>query len=275
MLSTVTLGAEVSTTPAAVEVAEPLYAPKISVIMPAYNESGRIAECVLRARAHLERILLPYEIIVVDDGSEDGTRAEALSIRDKSHVGVVGYDRNQGKGSALKFGTRYARGEFVVFMDSDADVRPDLVEQYVEILKDADIAIASKWHPESKVSTPLTRRFLSHGFHCLVMLLTGVRVSDTQTGFKAFRREALTKIMNLLSVKRYAFDVEVLTIASMLKMRIVEMPVKIQLGSLFSVREVLRMLIDLLGIAYRLRVIRWYQKNLHNTHAVYKAIIRW
>lgn len=145
----------------------------------------------------------------------------------------------------------------------------------MKALKDADIAIASKWHPESQVTTPLPRRFLSYAFHILVMLLTGVRVSDTQSGLKAFRLDALRTIMRLLSVKHYAFDVEVLTVASMLKMRIVELPVRIQLGSLFSARHVLRMLIDILRITYRLRVIRWYQRNLHNPQPHYKPIIRW
>jgi hypothetical protein len=137
------------------------------------------------------------------------------------------------------------------------------------------IVLASKRHPDSKVSAPLMRRFLSYGFHCLVILLTGVRVSDTQSGFKAFRREALAKIMTLVSVKRYAFDVEVLVVTKLLKLRIAELPVKIRLGSLFSARQVFRMLVDLLEITYRLRVIRWYQKNLHNPKGAYEAIVKW
>jgi hypothetical protein len=119
------------------------------------------------------------------------------------------------------------------------------------------------------------RRLLSHAFNRLVMLLTGLRVSDTQTGFKAFRREALEKIMNLVSVKHYAFDVELLVAAKLLRLRIVELPIKISLASLFSVRYVLRMFVDLLGITYRLRVIHWYQSNLHNPEAAYKPIIKW
>jgi hypothetical protein len=160
-------------------------------------------------------------------------------------------------------------------MDSDADVKPDLMKQYVTVLRNNDIALASKWHPDSRVSTPVMRRLLSHAFNLLVMLLTGLRVSDTQSGFKAFRREALDKIMNLVSVKHYAFDVELLVAAKLLKLRIIELPIKIHLNSLFSARYVLRMLVDLLGITYRLRVTQWYQKNLHNPQAVYKPIVKW
>jgi len=79
----------------------------------------------------------------------------------------------------------------------------------------------------------------------------------------------------LVSVKRYAFDVELLAVARLLKLRVVELPVKIRLGSLFSARQVIRMLVDVLGITYRLRVIRWYQKNLHNRQPKYKPIIEW
>ncbi len=252
-----------------------MVAPKISVIMPAYNEEAHIAQSIRRAMAHLEGLVRPYEIIVVDDGSTDGTCREAKRAGRNPHLRVVGYPRNQGKGFAVKYGVKHITGDFVVFMDSDADVEPDLIEQYLTILKENDIAIASKRHPDSRVSAPILRKFLSHGFHGLVMVLTGVRVSDTQSGFKAFRREALTDIMNLVSVKRYAFDVEMLTVARLLKLRIAELPVRIQLGSLFSVRQVVRMLVDLLGITYRLRVIRWYQRNLHNHQAHYKPIIKW
>ena len=79
--------------------------------------------------------------------------------------------------------------------------------------------------------------------------------------------------MSLVSVKYYASDVELLTVAKLLKLRVVELAVKIRLGSLFSARQVVRMLLDVLGITYRLRVIRWYQKNLHNREAAYKLII--
>lgn len=249
--------------------------PKLSVIMPAYNEEDKIAQCILSTRAHLDRLDLPYEMIIVDDGSTDRTREEALRIRGNSHVRVVGYQRNQGKGAAIRFGLEYAKGDVVVFMDADADVRPDHVQRYVNALKDADIAIASKWHPESKITAPLPRRFLSYAFHILVMLLIGVRVSDTQSGLKAFRLDALRTIMRLVSVKHYTFDAEVLAVASLLKMRIVELPVRIQLASLFSARQVLRMLVDLLGITYRLRVIHWYQSNLHNLNPHYEPIVKW
>ena len=252
-----------------------LVGPKISVIMPAYNEEKMISKCISDARVHLENLACPYEIIIVDDGSTDGTRAEAVRASVNPHVKVVGYDRNQGKGFAIKHSTKYVTGDVVIFMDSDADVKPDLIKQYVTALRNNDIALAPKWHPDSRVSTPMMRRLLSHAFNRLVLLLTGLRVSDTQSGLKALRREAFDTIMNLVSVRHYAFDVELLVAAKLLKLRIIELPIKIRLNSLFGARYVLRMLVDLLGITYRLRLIHWYQQNLQNMHAEYSPIIRW
>jgi len=243
--------------------------------MPVFNEQGRIAECIKIARVRLDELGMPYEIIVVDDGSTDSTRAEAMSVRSNPHVNVVGYSQNRGKGFAIKHGAKYVTGDVVIFMDGDAEVKPELINRYIRALNEHDLAIATKYHPDSKVSAPIMRKLLSHGFHCLVILLTGVRVSDTQSGFKAFRREALSKIMNLISVKHYAFDVEMLTVARLLKLKTAELPITIELNALFSARHVLRMLVDLIGITYRLRVIHWYQTNLHHSTADYKPIINW
>ena len=142
-------------------------------------------------------------------------------------------------------------------------------------LRHEDLAIGSKRHPNSRVESPAERKLLSACFNYLARFLTGIKYSDTQSGLKAFRTSSLKRIMPLVSVKRYAFDVEILTVASLLKMKVVEMPVRIQLSARFRVRSVLRMLVDLLGITYRLRIKRWYQRNLHNGSAEYSPILRW
>ncbi len=89
-----------------------------------------------------------------------------------------------------------------------------------------------------------------------------MRLSDTQTGLKAIRREAFANVFPRLSVKRYAFDVEMLALANLLGLKLVELPIDIRVRKLFSFQEVWRMFLDLLGITYRLRVSRWYQRVL-------------
>jgi dolichyl-phosphate beta-glucosyltransferase len=172
-------------------------------------------------------------------------------------------------------GLHRATGQFAFLVDSDAEIRPKDLWVYVKSLESADIAIGSKRHPLSTVRTPIIRRFLSLGFNVLERLLTGLRVSDTQAGLKAAKTATLYRILPLLSVKRYAFDAELLAVASLLDCKIRELPVNMDLKATFSARHVFRMLIDLLGIAYRLRVRRWYQKNLANMSDTYKPIIPW
>jgi dolichol-phosphate mannosyltransferase len=235
--------------------------PELSLIMPAYNEEDNIGLVIAKVDDAVSRMGLRYELIVVDDGSIDNTRAKARDYaRNNGHVKVVSYGNNLGKGYALKTGFSHAVGDLVIFIDSDADIDPKQVERYVEALKDADVVVASKRHPQSKVDAPLVRKILSHGFNVLVKLLAGLRLGDTQTGLKAVRRSALVSVFSKLVVKRYAFDVELLALANLLRLKIVELPVNIRLRNLFSVRESWRMFLDLLGVAYRLRVLRWYQR---------------
>jgi glycosyltransferase involved in cell wall biosynthesis len=198
----------------------------------------------------------------------------AQTVYDK-RVRVVGYVRNRGKGSALKEGFSFATGEFCFLVDSDLEIQARDLGGYVRELENADIVIGSKRHSNSVVRTPTMRKFLSVGFNVLERVLTGVKVSDTQSGLKCARSSALYRILPLLSVKRYAFDAELLTVASLANLRIKEMPVKIQLKATFSIRQVFRMFIDLLGIAYRLRVRHWYQKNMVKMSESYKPIIPW
>jgi glycosyltransferase involved in cell wall biosynthesis len=235
----------------------------LSFVLPAYNEE----ECIVGCLDSLDRVVkdvgVPYEIVVVDDGSEDKTALRAVNYASQNgHVRVVTYVQNVGKGYAVRRGFLESKGKAVVFVDSDLEVDLDEVASYVMALEGGDIAIASRWHPDSVVEMPFVRRMLGVGFHVLVRLLTGVKFRDTQAGLKALRRSAFVDIIPRLAVKRFAFDVELLALADLYGLRVVEMPVNIRMKGLFSLREVWRMFLDLLGIAYRLRVVRWYQRAL-------------
>jgi len=129
-------------------------------------------------------------------------------------------------------------------------------------LKDADLVIASKRHPKSRVDACFSRRFLSCGFNILVRLLVGLDIKDTQAGLKAVKRTALRRVFPLLSVKRYAFDVELIAVSKLLGLKIVELPVNMQLNGKFKLKDAWRMFIDVLGIAYRLRITKFYQRKL-------------
>ncbi|MDQ1280791.1 MAG: hypothetical protein QG670_2054 [Thermoproteota archaeon] len=250
----------------------------VSVVMPAFNEEEIISSSIKTTCNVLEKGQMNYELIVVNDGSHDQTFETAWkeAAKHNGHVKVVGYNPpNNGKGYALKYGTAYAKGDYVLFLDSDLEIDPSNLSKYLKVVEGADLVIASKRHPDSKVDEPLTRRIMSFCFHMFVRLLTGVNVSDTQAGLKGFRAESLKKILPLLSVKKYAFDVELLVVAKLHKMKVVELPVAISLKAGFKVGNIARMFVDTLGIAYRLRVLHWYQRNINNQSPKHTHIIQW
>jgi glycosyltransferase involved in cell wall biosynthesis len=247
---------------------------RISVVLPAYNEGECIGQSIAMVKKQFASAYNDLEIVVVDDGSTDNTRVAAEAVAD-DQIRVIGYKTNKGKGHAIRKGLNSVTGEFCFLVDSDMEISAKDLSQYIKALDRVDIAIGSKRHPLSTVDTPVMRRFLSLGFNLLERTLTGVRASDTQAGLKCARSKALYMILPLMSVKKYAFDAELLAVASLLRFKIGELPVQIQLRASFSPKKVFRMLIDLMGIAYRLRIKRWYQYNLCEMTETYKPIIRW
>ena len=164
----------------------------------------------------------------------------------------MSYSQNVGKGYAVKTGFLQANGNIVVFADSDMEIDLGTISKYLEELKHGDIVIASKRHADSRVEVPLSRRILSECFNSLVRLLTGVPLKDTQSGLKAMKKSAFINIFPRLAVKRYAFDVELLAVANLYGLKVVEMPVNIKLEAKFKPEEMWHMFLDVLGIAYRL-----------------------
>lgn len=233
----------------------------LSFVIPAYNEEDAIEDTLDTVNGAVKNKKLQYEIVVVDDGSVDHTLSRAREYASRNrHVTVVSYDKNKGKGYAVQAGFMQTSGDVVVFVDGDMDVDLSTISSYVDALKHGDIVIASKWHADSVVEMPLVRKIMSHGFNMFVRLLIGVQLKDTQAGLKAMKRSAFEDIFPKLAVKRYAFDVELLAVANYYGLKIIEMPTHLSVKSLFSLKDVFKMFMDLLGIAYRLRLIHWYQR---------------
>jgi dolichol-phosphate mannosyltransferase len=236
---------------------------ELSFVIPAYNEEAFIEDTLETIDAIITKKKLSYEIVVVNDGSGDNTLAKAKKYAGKNgHVRVVSYDKNVGKGHAVKTGFLQANGNTVIFTDSDMEIDLQTISQYLEALKYGDIVIASKRHKDSRVKVPVSRKILSESFNGLVRVLTGVPLKDTQSGLKAMKKSAFIEIFPRLSVKRYAFDVELLAVSNLYGLKVVELPVNIKLDASFKLKEILLMFVDLLGIAYRLRITHWYQRKI-------------
>jgi len=240
--------------------------PELSFILPAYNEQDNIKQIAERMDQIMRPTKIKYEVIVVNDGSRDETAKRAFEYsKYNGHVRVLSYKKNMGKGYAIKAGFLKATGDIVVFIDSDLDIDPIQIDQYVEALKYGDIATASKRHPQSYVEMPLLRKISSLGFNMLVRSLTGLKMNDTQAGLKVCKRNRLEKVLSIVSVKRFAFDVEFFAVANLCGLKIIEMPVNIQVrNDSFKAKEILNMFIDLLGITYRLKSNKYYKKLNHD-----------
>lgn len=228
---------------------------RLSVVVPFYNASDLVPEVVRRLKSALKKITTDYEIILVNDGSSDNT-LEYLKKEAEcdSRIRLITYEKNMGKGYAVRYGIGKSFGTYVVYIDGDLDILPDSLDDYINSLHRSDVAVASRRHPLSRANLPASRKLLSKAFNLLVRVMTGISLSDTQVGLKAGRGVLLRAIFGIMTVNRYAFDVEFLAIASRLGLRIVEMPIQASTDKQFRFRQVLKMLKDLILITYRLRM---------------------
>lgn len=204
----------------------------ISVIIPAYNEEKTIIATIKETIKTINKIReLNYELIIIDDGSVDNT-CEVVKLfvhRSAYNIKIESYFPNEGKGFALKKGVLAARGDYILFLDADLEIHPDHLLIFLNLLKQsgADVVIGSKTAKGSVVEVPLKRKIISTGYYFLLKLLFRLPVTDTQTGFKLFKKQALKNCIQRTSIKGYSFDLELLVIMNIHKYKIMESPVKI------------------------------------------------
>ena len=241
----------------------------LSLVIPAYKQERTILKDIKNLNDILSDLGLDFEIIVVVDGFVDDTYGRIKNLRIKN-LRILGYEKNKGKGFAIKLGVEKAKGDIIGFIDAGMDLDPKEISRMLEIMdwNDADIVIGSKLHPESKVNYPLIRKVLSWGYRTLTHLLFGFSVKDTQVGIKLFRKEVAKKVFERILIKRFAFDVEVLAVAYSLGFKkIYEAPVKIDFSPYSSISPmnfwivILHMLWDTAAVYYRMRILRYYSKK--------------
>lgn len=239
----------------------------LSILMPAYNEAQSIARNVCETVETMHGIGMPFEIVVVDDGSLDGTHHAALDALRAwpESVRIVRCRKNEGKGNALVCGASYAKGEYVAFLDADMDLHPEQLEQFFTLMdsSNADAVIGSKFHPLSRVEYPRLRRVYSFFYYMMVRAMFGLPVRDTQTGIKLFRREVLDRVLPRVLVKRFAFDLELLANVHHFGYAIVEAPVEVnfqRVSSRLRLGAVWNVFVDTLAIFYRMRILRYYDR---------------
>jgi glycosyltransferase involved in cell wall biosynthesis len=202
---------------------------EISIIIPAYNEELRLPKSLERIRAYLDAKRISSEVIVVDDGSSDGTvQFMESQIAAWPGLRLVKNPGNRGKGYSVRHGTLEAQGKVILFTDADLSAPIEEADKLLAALATHDVAIGSRAMDRSLivVHQPWTREIAGMVFNTIVRVVLGLNIEDTQCGFKAFRREKSQIIFQQQRIERFGFDPELLFLAKRNGLTIAEVPVR-------------------------------------------------
>ncbi len=234
--------------------------PYLSVVVPAYNEEERLHRSLSSIGAYFEQAKIDFEILVVDDGSSDGTAAAAESFLRTGRGKLLKNLENRGKGHALRTGVLAARGRWILTTDADLSTP---IEEHAKLSeavlgRDLDIAIGSRALAASQVEVPQhpLRQFMGRCFNPIARWLTGVSFRDTQCGFKLFDSQRTRPLFEKMVVNGFAADVELLMLGVRFGLRVAEIPVVWRNASPSSVSLVgdpPRMVLDVIRMAWRFR----------------------
>jgi len=202
-------------------------------VIPAYNEERCLLPSLQRVDEYLSTQPYASELVVVDDGSTDGTaelvRGFAPSTPDRVSVRFLVHESNRGKGAAVRTGCLAAQGEYVVFTDMDLAVPVEELERVLERLEaGAEVAVGTRLHPggrDMRSTQPPLRRLAGHLFVLVRRLVAVPELRDTQCPLKGFRREAARRLFAAQRLSGWTFDVELLYLAKRWGLRVEEVPV--------------------------------------------------
>jgi glycosyltransferase involved in cell wall biosynthesis len=207
--------------------------PQLTIVVPAYNESARLGKTVVTILDYLNQNNPGSELIVVDDGSSDDTSAvaeSAIASPGTIDARVIRYETNRGKGFAVRTGLLAAAGDVALF--SDADLSTPIIEtpKLVEPIRSgrADLTFGSRAVNRSLIGVHQSWQREQGGriFNLLVRVATGLPFWDTQCGFKAFRIKVCRPLIAAAQIDRFGFDVELIYLAHLAKLRLIEIPVR-------------------------------------------------
>jgi len=275
-------------------------APQVTVILPAYNEEASIAGNLEQLSRNLSEHFPSFEIIVVDDGSQDQTSARVTacckSIPQNGSLVLVRTDKNEGKGNTVKRGVLQSQGDFILFIDADLPYDLEALERMVTILSSGtpsehsgctclesdhsryipgvvarngiirpEVVVGSRNLPGSELCErpPLLRSLSSKIFSLFVQLLIIRGITDTQCGIKGFQQAAAREIFQRITIPGFSFDVELLFIAKKLGYTIQPIPVRLNSFRSDSRIHVLRDSFHMLLDLFKIRLNDWQGKYDH------------
>ena len=232
--------------------------PELSIIIPAYNEEALIGSTLDSLKTYLSARLEKYEIIIVDDGSQDTT---ATCIQDWKKANPVDLqlfinEQNRGKGFSVQRGVKESRGDIIIFIDADLPYELDAIDDFLGALRNGyDIAVGSRVLPGSQVKgVPVMRYISGQIFSWMVQAVLFSGLPDTQCGFKSFKAVAAKEIFRRLTIDGFGFDVEMLFVARKLKLAIQPIPVRM---IEHRHRSRVRLIVDSFKMFTNLFMVRW------------------
>jgi dolichyl-phosphate beta-glucosyltransferase len=196
----------------------------LSIIIPAYNEEKRIVKTLEKITSYLKSKKYDYEIIIVDDGSNDNTRQVVQNFK---NIILTEKRHNKGKGYSIKEGMLLAKGDYLLFSDADLSTPIEELDKFMEYIEKYNVVIGSRALKGSdiKVRQPFYREYMGKVFNLFVQTLAIKGIKDTQCGFKMFTKQAAKKIFSKQKIEGFGFDVEVLFLAKKFDFNIKETPV--------------------------------------------------
>ena len=233
--------------------------PFLSIIIPAYNEEQRLPASLQKIVDYLPLQDYEAEVLIVDDGSQDGTVELAKSYRDKWPVRVLENERNRGKGFTTRRGMLEARGEWRLFSDADLSTPIDELEKFWPLTEQGyEVLIGSRALPDSEVEVHQAwyREKMGRTFNMILQMISIRGIKDTQCGFKMFSAKAAREIYSEMTIDGFAFDVEALLRAQRKDYKIAEIPVRwinSEDSRVSILRDSMRMLWDVIKLRFRLR----------------------
>jgi dolichyl-phosphate beta-glucosyltransferase len=230
----------------------------ISIVIAAYNEEKRIRQSLFKVKEYLTALDMDYEIIVVDDGSTDYTSKVVTDLTpDIPYLKVIRYERNMGKGYALRKGVLSSKGEIVLLTDADLSTPIEELSRLLPLIYDntCDIAIGSRALALSKIikKQPWWRQSMGKLFNKIVKIVVLDDFNDTQCGFKMFSGDIARGLFKEARINRFAYDVEILALAKKKGYRISEVPIRwinSPESKVNPIRDSFQMLFDLLRIRF-------------------------
>ena len=233
---------------------------KISLVIPMYNESAIIDDAVKTFSSYMEKRFADWELIFVDDGSADGCgdAVEAAHEMDE-RIRLCRYTPNRGKGYAVRTGVLAASGDLILFTDCDNAYGEEAIGRLADALADsnADIVVGSRnLSKDGYDGYTFLRKLASKTYIKVIAIAAGFKLSDSQCGIKGFRADIAKKIFSHCEVDRFAFDLEVIMIATKLGAVIGEMPVKIinhRESTVHILRDSVKMLRDVHRMKKRIK----------------------